>query len=66
MTPSPTQLVSPLRVAKSLVVFLVATLRWLPVRCAAGLVFLQGAEDRHLGVLKVVFCQQAQAWTRVS
>ena len=32
--------------------------------CAAGLDFLWGAvprEDRHLGVLKVVFCPQAQA-----
>ena len=42
---------SPLRVVRSPVVFLVATLRWPPVRCAAGLVLLWGAEareDRHL------------------
>ena len=32
----------PLRVVRSLVVFLVATPRWPPVRCAAGLVFLVG------------------------
>ena len=55
---------APLRVARSPVVFLVATLRWPPVRCAAGLDFLWGAEaqeDRHLGALKVVFCPQAHA-----
>ena len=53
-------------VAGSPVVFLVATLRWPPVRCAAGLVFLWGAaprEGRTLGALKVVglFCPQAHA-----
>ena len=53
-----------LRVVKSPVVFLVATPRWPPVRCAVGLDFLWGAEareDRHLGALKVVFCPQAHA-----
>ena len=48
------------RVVRSPVVFLVATRRWPPVRCAAGLVLLWGAEareDRHLGALKVVFCR---------
>ena len=51
-------------VAESPVAFLVATLWWPPVRCAAGVDFLWGAEareDRHLGVLKVVFCQEAHA-----
>ena len=38
---------APLRVAKSPVTSLVATLRWPPVRCAAGLVFL--AERRGSG-----------------
>ena len=51
-------------VAGSPVAFLVATPRWPPDRCAAGLDFLWGAvprEGRHLGALKVVFCPQAQA-----
>ena len=54
----------PPRKVRSPVVFLVATRRWPPVRCAAELVLLWGAEareDRHLGALKVVFCPQAQA-----
>ena len=38
---------APLLVAISPVVFLVATLRWPPVRGAAGLVFLWGAEARE-------------------
>ena len=56
-------------VAGSPVAFLVATPCWPPDRCAAGLVFLWGAEareGRHLGALRWCFCPQAQAWTLVS
>ena len=66
---------APLQVDRSPVTFLVTTLRWPPVRCAAGLVFLRGAENREgrllvpigglatapLGALKVLFCSQAHA-----
>ena len=38
---------APHRVARSLVTFLVTTLRWPPVRCAAGLVFLRSAVPRE-------------------
>ena len=62
---SPPRWVAPLRVVRSPVTFLVTTLRWPPVRFAAGLVFLWRAEARKVATWcpQVVFCQQAQAWT---
>ena len=55
---------APPRVARSPVVFLVATLRWPPAAALPVWTFLFGAVprgDRHLGALKVVFCPKAQA-----
>ena len=52
----------PQRVVRSPVVFLVAPLRWQPVRCAAGLVFLFGAEAPPR-VLRWSFLPASTCWT---
>ena len=55
---------APLRVVRTPVVFLVATVRWPPAAALPVWTLFFGAvprEDRHLGALKMVFCPQAHA-----